>query len=249
MSPPDSPPPGTPFIRLVDVTRFYGTPGAEVKALDGVSLTVSRGERLGLLGKSGSGKSTLLHVLGGLDRPTRGVVEVHGQDLARLDARRLAGYRLSTVGFIFQSFNLVASRTALQNVELPLIFAGLSPRQRRERAAAALEAVGLGQRLHHRPAELSGGEAQRVAIARALINDPSLVLADEPTGNLDSATAAAIMELLLGHVRQRGATLVLVTHDEELARKSADRIAWLADGRLVDRGAGVEEELNHGLHR
>jgi ABC-type lipoprotein export system ATPase subunit len=228
------PPSDAPHIRLVEVTRIYGTPGAQVAALRGVSLTIGRGERLGLLGKSGSGKSTLLHVLGGLDHPTSGIVEVGGLDLARLDARRLAGHRLSTVGFIFQSFNLVASRTALQNVELPLIFAGLPTRQRRERARQALEAVGLGARLHHRPAELSGGEAQRVAIARALVNDPSLVLADEPTGNLDSSTASAIMELLLGHVRQRGATLVLVTHDEELARKSADRIAWLRDGLLVD---------------
>ncbi len=226
--------PDTPQVRLLDVTRIYGVPGAEVTALRGVSLTVQRGERLGLLGKSGSGKSTLLHVLGGLDRPTSGVVEVNGQNLARMDARRLADYRLGTVGFIFQSFNLVANRTALQNVELPLVFAGLPPRQRRDRARRALEAVGLGQRLDHRPAELSGGEAQRVAIARALINDPSLVLADEPTGNLDSSTAAAIMDLLLGHVRQRGATLLLVTHDEELARKSADRIAWLRDGRLAD---------------
>jgi ABC-type lipoprotein export system ATPase subunit len=228
------PPGDDSHIRLIDVTRIYGAPGAEVAALRGVTMSVRRGERLALLGKSGSGKSTLLHILGGLDRPTSGVAEVNGQDLARLDARRLAGHRLSTVGIIFQSFNLITSRTALQNVELPLIFAGGSPRQRRQQARETLEEVGLGARLHHRPSELSGGEAQRVAIARALINDPSLVLADEPTGNLDSATAAAIMEVLLGHVKKRGATLVLVTHDEDLARKSADRIAWLRDGRLVD---------------
>jgi ABC-type lipoprotein export system ATPase subunit len=223
-----------PHIRLVDVTRVYGTPGAEVAALRGVSLAVGHGERLALLGKSGSGKSTLLHILGGLDRPTSGVVEVDGQDLARLDARRLAGHRLTTVGIIFQAFNLITSRTALQNVELPLVFSGQPPRQRRARAQQALDAIGLGQRLHHRPGELSGGEAQRVAIARALINDPSLVLADEPTGNLDSSTSAVIMDLLLGHVQRRGATLLLVTHDEELARKSADRIAWLRDGQLAD---------------
>jgi ABC-type lipoprotein export system ATPase subunit len=222
-----------PHIRLVEVSRIYGAPGAEVVALRGVSLTVRRGERLALLGKSGSGKSTLLHILGGLDHPSSGVVEVNGLDLARLDARRLAGHRLSTVGFIFQSFNLIAARTALQNVELPLVFAGLPSRQRRDRAREALAAVGLGERLTHRPAELSGGEAQRVAIARALVNEPALVLADEPTGNLDSATAAAIMELLLGHVRRAAATLVLVTHDEELARRSADRIAWLRDGQLA----------------
>jgi putative ABC transport system ATP-binding protein len=235
-------------IRLIDVTRTYGVPGALVSALGGVSLTVRTGERLGLLGKSGSGKSTLLHILGGLDRPTSGVVEVDGLDLARLDGRRLAAHRLNTVGFIFQSFNLVANRTALQNVELPLIFAGLSPRQRRDRARRALEAVGLGQRLDHVPSKLSGGEAQRVAIARALINDPALVLADEPTGNLDSSTAAAIMEMLLDRVRQRGATLILVTHDEDLARKCADRIVWLADGMLARRDTDPEEEVNHGLH-
>jgi ABC-type lipoprotein export system ATPase subunit len=223
-----------PHVRLVDVTRTYGVPGAFVSALRGVSLTVQRGERLGLLGKSGSGKSTLLHILGGLDRPSSGVAEVNGQDLARLDARRLAAHRLNTVGFIFQSFNLVTTRTALQNVELPLIFTGLSPRQRRQRARQALEDVGLGHRVDHTPSKLSGGEAQRVAIARALINEPSLVLADEPTGNLDSSTASVVMDLLLDHVRQRGATLVLVTHDEELARKNSDRIAWLADGRMKD---------------
>jgi ABC-type lipoprotein export system ATPase subunit len=227
-------PADVPHIRLIDVARVYGPVGAEVAALRGVSLEVRRGERLALLGKSGSGKSTLLHILAGLDRPTGGAVLVNGQDLARLDARRLAGHRLATVGIIFQAFNLIASRTALQNVELPLVFSGQSPGQRRARAREALAAVGLAERLHHRPAELSGGEAQRVAIARALINDPPLVLADEPTGNLDSSTAAAIMDLLLGHVHRRGATLLLVTHDEELARKSADRIAWLRDGQLAD---------------
>jgi ABC-type lipoprotein export system ATPase subunit len=220
------------IIRLSDVTRVYGATGAQVHALRGATLTVRRGERVALLGKSGSGKSTLLNLLGGLDRPTTGAVAVAGHDLARLSPRELADYRLRTVGIIFQSFNLVTSRTALQNVELPLVFAGLSARARRDKAAAALAAVGLAERLHHRPAELSGGEGQRVAIARALVNEPALVLADEPTGNLDSATAAGVMELLLGHVRARAATLVLVTHDEELARRGADRVVWMRDGRL-----------------
>jgi ABC-type lipoprotein export system ATPase subunit len=224
------------IIRLSEVTRVYGATGAQVHALRGASLSVRRGERVALLGKSGSGKSTLLNLLGGLDRPTTGAVAVAGHDLARLSPRELADYRLRTVGIIFQSFNLVTSRTALQNVELPLVFAGLSARARRDKAAAALAAVGLAERLHHRPAELSGGEGQRVAIARALVNEPALVLADEPTGNLDSATAAGIMELLLGHVRARAATLVLVTHDEELARRGADRVVWMRDGRLEHDG-------------
>jgi ABC-type lipoprotein export system ATPase subunit len=229
----DNPADDLPLIRLHDVSRTYGSPSAPVSALRGVSLSIRRGERVALLGKSGSGKSTLLNLLGGLDRPTSGAIEVHGRDLARLSSRQLAEHRLRTVGIIFQSFNLIASRTALQNVELPMLFSGVPPRQRLEQAMRALEAVGLKERLHHRPAELSGGEGQRVAIARALVNEPAIVLADEPTGNLDSATAATVMALLLGHVATRAATLVLVTHDEELARRSADRILWLRDGQLV----------------
>ena len=222
-----------PVVNLRDLTRTYGAPPSEVTALRGVSLSLGRGERVALLGKSGSGKSTLLNLLGGLDRPTSGAIEVDGRDLARMSSRQLADYRLRTVGVIFQSFNLIASRTALQNVELPMLFSGVPPRKRLLEATRALEAVGLGARLHHRPSELSGGEGQRVAIARALVNEPALVLADEPTGNLDSATAGAIMEVLLGRVKARGATLVLVTHDEELARRSADRIVWLRDGQMV----------------
>jgi predicted ABC-type transport system involved in lysophospholipase L1 biosynthesis ATPase subunit len=220
------------LVRLRDVTRTFGTAAASVTALRAVSLTIRRGERVALLGKSGSGKSTLLHLLGGLDRPTSGSVEVAGRDLAAMSPGHLAGHRLRTVGVIFQSFNLITTRTALQNVELPMVFAGLPARVRREKARQALEAVGLGQRLGHRPTQLSGGEGQRVAIARALVNDPALVLADEPTGNLDSATAGAIMELLLGHVARLGATLVLVTHDQELARRNASRVVWLRDGRI-----------------
>ncbi len=226
------------LIRLHEVTRTYGTPSAPVPALRGVSFSARRGERVGLLGKSGSGKSTLLNLLGGLDRPTSGRVEVAGRDLGALTPRQLAEHRLHTVGIIFQSFNLIPSRTALQNVELPMIFAGVPPAARREKARLALEAVGLGQRLHHRPSELSGGEGQRVAIARALVNDPDVVLADEPTGNLDSATAGGVMELLLEHVSHRDATLVLVTHDEELARRSAGRIVWLSDGRVAREEPG-----------
>jgi predicted ABC-type transport system involved in lysophospholipase L1 biosynthesis ATPase subunit len=227
MSPPDV------IIRTEGVTRSYGPPSAQVHALRGVTLQVRAGERVALLGKSGSGKSTLLNLLGGLDRPTAGRVEVGGRDLARLSADELAQHRLRTVGMVFQSFNLVASRTALQNVELPLLFRGLRPAQRRQLAREALEAVGLGMRLTHRPAELSGGEAQRVAIARALVNDPLILLADEPTGNLDSATAQEVLDLLARRLAENRRTLMLVTHDEELARRCADRVVWLKDGQLI----------------
>jgi ABC-type lipoprotein export system ATPase subunit len=220
-------------IRLHDVFKLYRTGGAAVAALQGVSLEVRRGERVALLGKSGSGKSTLLNLLGGLDRPTSGDIQVIGQDLARLGGDGLARYRLTAVGMIFQAYNLVASRTALENVELPLVFAGRPPGERRALARRGLEQVGLGHRLGHRPAELSGGEQQRVAIARALVNHPGLVLADEPTGNLDTENADEIMELLTGRVRAEGATLLLVTHDEDLARRYTDRTVRIQDGRLV----------------
>jgi predicted ABC-type transport system involved in lysophospholipase L1 biosynthesis ATPase subunit len=222
-----------PAIRTAGLVKSYGTDTALVHALRGVSLEVCRGERVALLGKSGSGKSTLLNIVGGLDRATAGTVEVAGRDLGRMTGRELARHRLATVGMIFQSFNLVPSRTALENVELPMVFAGRPPRERRTRAREALEAFGLGERLHHRPAELSGGENQRVAIARALVNRPAVLLADEPTGNLDSATAGDIMALLDAHVRTNGTTLVLVTHDEELAAARTDRVLRLRDGQLV----------------
>lgn len=219
-------------VRVRDVTKTYGRAGTAVHALRGVSLDIQRGERVALLGKSGSGKSTLLNLLGGLDRPTTGTLEVDGRDLARLRSRELARHRLTTVGMIFQSFNLVPWRTALENVALPLIFAGRTARERQTAARQALQAVGLDQRLQHRPTELSGGEQQRVAIARALVNQPAIVLADEPTGNLDSATAAEVVTLLTDHVRAHGATMILVTHDEELARRCTERILRLQDGWL-----------------
>jgi predicted ABC-type transport system involved in lysophospholipase L1 biosynthesis ATPase subunit len=199
-----------------------------------VSFAVRRGERVALLGKSGSGKSTLLNLLGGLDRPTSGRIAFAGRDLARLTNRQLAKHRLSCVGMIFQSFNLIGDRSAWENVALPLIFAGLTPARRREAARAALEAVGLGERLNHRPSQLSGGEQQRVAVARALVNCPAVLLADEPTGNLDSATAGEVMALLDTHVRCKGMTLMLVTHDEDLARRHTDRVLRLRDGTLVE---------------
>jgi predicted ABC-type transport system involved in lysophospholipase L1 biosynthesis ATPase subunit len=220
-------------IGAVDLTKAYGTTATPVYALRGVSLEIQRGERVALLGKSGSGKSTLLNLLGGLDRPTAGSLKINDLELGKLSARELARFRSTVVGMIFQSFNLIPSRTALENVELPMVFAGRPRRQRRAEARQALEAVGLGARLNHRPAQLSGGENQRVAIARSLVNRPEILLADEPTGNLDSATAGEVVSLLLDHVRARGATLVMVTHDEDLARACTGRILRLQDGLMV----------------
>ena len=220
-------------IATVDLTKAYGAAALPLFALRGVTLEVQRGERVALLGKSGSGKSTLLNLLGGLDRPTSGGLRVGGHDLDKLSARERSRFRSATVGMIFQSFNLIPSRTALENVELPMIFAGRSPRERRAKAGRALDSVGLGGRSGHRPTEMSGGENQRVAVARALVNEPQIVLADEPTGNLDSGTAREVMDLILDHVRAHGATLVLVTHDEELARSCTDRLVRLKDGQLL----------------
>jgi ABC-type lipoprotein export system ATPase subunit len=222
-----------PAVRVTEVVKEFTTGPTRVAALRGVSLEVQRGERVALLGKSGSGKSTLLHLVGGLDRPTVGSIQVEGRELTGMRSNDLARYRLEAVGMVFQSFHLIPSRTALGNVELPLVFAGLPARKRQEAAREALEAVALGHRLRHRPSELSGGEQQRVAIARALVNRPRVLLADEPTGNLDSENAAAVMEILDAHLRDHGATLVLVTHDEELARRHAGRILHLKDGLLV----------------
>ena len=219
-------------IRTADVRKSYGSAGSPVHALRGVTLEVTRGERVALLGRSGSGKSTLLNLLGGLDHATSGALRVGGLDLDRLSGRELARFRSATVGMIFQSFNLIPSRSAIENVELPMIFAGRTPRERRASAAEALESVGLGGRLHHRPSQLSGGENQRVAVARALVNRPEVVLADEPTGNLDTGTARQVMGLILDHVRRHEATLVLVTHDEELARTCTGRVIRLKDGQL-----------------
>jgi len=220
------------MVRAVEVTRSYGPAAAAVHALRGVSLEVRRGERVALLGKSGSGKSTLLNLLGGLDSPTAGSIEVGGRDLAKLTSSGLARHRLTTIGMIFQSFNLILSRTALQNVDLPMVFAGKSPQERRVAAIRALEAVGLGHRFDHRPSELSGGEHQRVAIARALVNDPQILLADEPTGNLDFRTGEMIFELLEGLHRSHRLTSVFVTHNLSFARR-CDRVLSMDKGGLA----------------
>lgn len=223
----------SPFVQLEKVTRRYKSGRHAVTALDEVSLEIKSGERLALLGRSGSGKSTLLNLLGGLDRPTAGDIHVGGQKLNALGSEEMADYRLGSVGMIFQAFNLIPTKTAEQNVELPFVFAGEPKSIRRPKATEALELVGLKDRARHRPAELSGGEQQRVAIARALANNPSLLLADEPTGNLDSQTAADIMRQLTEFSDRHNTTVVIVTHDEKLASTFAHRTLRLNDGKLI----------------
>ena len=220
------------LLETTNLARHYVTRAGAVKALDGVSLAIAQGEVVALLGASGSGKSTLLNLLGGLDRPTGGAFYFRGRNVAEFDSRTLATHRRIDVGMVFQSFNLIARMTALENVQLPMLFNGLGKAERQERARSLLESVGLAARAAHKPDELSGGEQQRVAIARALANSPALILADEPTGNLDSATAAEILDLLLSLNWQQGKTLLLVTHEEQVARLAGRRIQ-LRDGKIV----------------
>jgi putative ABC transport system ATP-binding protein len=221
------------ILEARNVIREYRMGSETVHALAGVNVSIERGEFAAILGTSGSGKSTLLNLFGGLDRPTTGEILFDGESLAPLSSWEMSRYRLRRVGMIFQNFNLIPTLTALQNVTLALAFGGLKQRERRERAAELLERVGLAARAQHRPNELSGGEQQRVAIARALANEPQVLLADEPTGNLDSARAAELM-LLLDEMRARdGKTIILVTHDHELAARFANRIIKLKDGKVV----------------
>jgi putative ABC transport system ATP-binding protein len=225
---------GSSAIRIVDLCRHYQMGEALIRAVDGVSLQVRSGEFVALLGSSGSGKSSLLNLIAGLDRPTSGAVIVQDKDLARLSREELAKYRLRTVGMVFQSFNLVSRMTLAENVELPLRFAEVERSQRDALARRALERVGLGRRATHRPSELSGGEQQRAALARALINQPKLLLADEPTGNLDSHTGTEIMNFLREFNESLGMTIVMVTHERVLAERYAKRMIFLADGKLID---------------
>lgn len=237
----------TAAIRSDNLCRHYRMGETLIRAVDGVSLEVPAGEFVALLGSSGSGKSSMLNLIAGLDRPTSGSVVVQGSDLAKLSREELAKYRLHVVGMVFQSFNLIASMTLAENVELPLRFAEVDRSRRDVLAREALERVGLLGRMHHRPSELSGGEQQRAALARALINRPQLLLADEPTGNLDSRTGTEIMNLIQSFNRDLGMTVLMVTHERALAERYAQRMIFLADGKLVDDQANSTVTLHSGL--
>jgi putative ABC transport system ATP-binding protein len=221
-----------PVIELERVTKVYRTGAIAVAALRGIDLTIEAGEYVAIVGPSGSGKSTLMHILGCLDTPTTGTFRLAGENVHGMSEEALAEVRNRRIGFVFQQFNLLPSMSAWQNVELPLIYAGVHRPERKERAMAALARVGLAQRVQHRPGELSGGQQQRVAVARALVTEPDLILADEPTGNLDSKSAADVMRLM-GELHDAGRTLVLITHDVEVA-SAADRVVGIRDGLLTD---------------
>ena len=226
------------MIHVEELTKVYQMGGSEVRALDGASFTIEKGEMVAIMGPSGSGKSTLMSIIGCLDVPSSGRYTLDEVSVENMDETRLADVRGRKIGFVFQQFNLLARASALENVMLPLTYAGVSGRERNERAMKALERVGLGERTHHTPSELSGGQQQRVAIARALVNEPAILLADEPTGALDSKTGVEIMELFQSLHKDHGQTVILVTHDSYVARH-AERIIKLSDGRIVS------DEVNH----
>ncbi|ABF86049.1 ABC transporter, ATP-binding protein [Myxococcus xanthus DK 1622] len=225
-----------PLIQVENITRVFHVGGEEVRALRGVSFGINRGEWVAIIGQSGSGKSTMMNVLGCLDTPSSGRYMLNGKDVSRMSDDELAVIRNVEIGFIFQTFQLLPKETALANVELPLVYRGIGARERRERAKAALDKVQLTHRMHHRPNELSGGQRQRVAIARALVSEPSMLLADEPTGNLDSATGEEIVRLF-EQLHKGGHTLVLVTHEPKLAAR-CPRAIRLSDGEIVADGDG-----------
>jgi putative ABC transport system ATP-binding protein len=227
----------SPAVRTENVCRYYPMGGETIRAVDGISLTVESGEFVALLGQSGSGKSTLLNLLAGLDRPTSGSVLVQGRDLAKMSSEELARYRRNDVGMVFQAFHLITSMTITENVELPMRFAEVERAERAQRVRESLERVGLGKRLDHRPSQLSGGEQQRVSLARALANRPSLLLADEPTGNLDSRTGEDILNLIRDLSLSLGMTVVMVTHERALAERFAQRLIFLGDGKLLSQEA------------
>jgi len=220
-----------PLIAAENLVKLYRMGEEDVHALDGVTFTIPRGDFCAIIGPSGSGKSTLMNIIGGLDRPTQGRIVIDGADVGELDDEALAEFRNRTVGFVFQSFNLLPRVSALENVELPMIYAGVEPKERRERASDLLTRVGLGARMHYRPTQLSGGQQQRVAIARALAGRPALLLADEPTGALDTNTSSEIMKLI-SDLNKEGVTIVLVTHEPEIAAATR-RTIEMRDGRIV----------------
>jgi putative ABC transport system ATP-binding protein len=236
----------SPLLVLLDVTKVYHMGDVDVHALRGISLAIEEGEFVAVMGASGSGKSTLMNIVGCLDRPTAGSYLLAGEDVARLDRYALARKRNRTLGFVFQSFNLLSRTSALENVELPLLYAGVHTRERHARATAALERVGLGARVHHHPNQMSGGQQQRVAIARALVGDPRVILADEPTGNLDSVTSVEVMAIFQ-ELRLAGITVVLVTHEPDIASYAA-RVVMMKDGKVLsDRRQAPETALPSGV--
>jgi len=231
MSTPPAPDEGAaPILRLVDVGKVYATGSVQVEALHGVSMEVARGEYVAIMGPSGSGKSTLMHILGCLDVPTTGSYDLAGEDVSAMSEDALAHVRNRQIGFVFQQFNLLSSLPAWRNVELPLCYSGVGRAERKERALRALEQVDLGDRVDHRPGELSGGQQQRVAVARALVTDPALILADEPTGNLDTHSSADVLQLF-AELHDQGRTVVLITHEQDVAA-SAQRIVRILDGQI-----------------
>ncbi|MFC2115646.1 ABC transporter ATP-binding protein [Bacteroidota bacterium] len=221
------------LLSISDLSKIYQKGKIEINALKDVSFELEEGKFLGIVGKSGSGKSTLLNMVGGLDTPSSGNIRFDGNELSGMSRYQLALYRRQSVGMIFQSFNLIANRTAMENIILPLTFAGISSSKRKERAVDLLRQVGLEDRIAHLPSELSGGEAQRVAIARAMANEPKMILADEPTGNLDSNTSDEIIDLLVSLNKEKGLTILMVTHDTETAEMVSDRVITLKDGGIV----------------
>lgn len=226
-----------PMLKMTGVRKVYSTGAVEVEALCGIDLEVMANDYLAIMGPSGSGKSTLMHIIGCLDVPTSGTYELDGTDVSSMSEKQLAEVRNQKIGFVFQSFNLLASLTALRNVELPLVYAGVPAPQRRERAMAALAKVGLAERVQHRPGELSGGQQQRVSVARALVTNPALILADEPTGNLDSRSTREILDLF-DELREAGRTIVIITHEADVAASAQDAV-YIYDGLLRSRPVGV----------
>ncbi|HEY3375590.1 MAG TPA: ABC transporter ATP-binding protein [Candidatus Aquicultor sp.] len=233
-------------IEAQDLYKIYCLEDVEINAVNGITLRIDDGEFVSIMGQSGSGKSTLMHIVGCLDKPTRGSLLIDGRDTNDLSDNELADLRLQKIGFVFQTFNLIPRATAVKNVELPLVYAGIAAAERRERAIRALESVGLGDRLYNRPSQLSGGQQQRVAIARALINDPKIIFADEPTGSLDSKSGTEIMGILTD-LHKQGKTVILVTHEAEVA-EYADRLIRLRDGQVIEDGP-VKKTMTGGKRK